>query len=135
MAPTCVCDFSRYGVLNRPEHTKPVMYCTYVDECDWVVNRISGEIWRYLVRSWSAFKSQMWRQQGYLTEKTLRSHLSFIEWTHWFANDQRCSHRQIAAWHSPLIQIVEVEAVFLVVTCHNTVMCFMKKPPVTFKLS
>ena len=43
MAPTCVCDFSRYGVLNRPQHTKPVMYCTYVDESDWVVNRISGE--------------------------------------------------------------------------------------------
>ena len=34
-----------------------------------------------------------------------------------------------------LIQIVEVEAVFLVVTCHNTVMCFMKTPSVTFKLS
>ena len=25
-----------------------------------------------LVRSWSAFKSQMWRLQGYLTEKTLK---------------------------------------------------------------
>ncbi|CAL8374397.1 unnamed protein product [Boreogadus saida] len=48
-----------------------------------------GEIWRYLVRSWSAFKSQMWRLQGYLTEKTLKSHLSFIEWTHWFANDHK----------------------------------------------
>ena len=36
-------DFLRYGVLNRPQHTKPVMYCTYVDESDWVVNRISGE--------------------------------------------------------------------------------------------
>ncbi|CAL8391821.1 unnamed protein product [Arctogadus glacialis] len=47
------------------------------------------EIWRYLVRSGSAFKSQMWRLQGYLTEKTLKSHLSFIEWTHWFANDHK----------------------------------------------
>ena len=43
MAPTCVVFFLRYGVLNRPQHTKPVMYCTYVDESDWVVNRISGE--------------------------------------------------------------------------------------------
>ena len=48
---------------------------------------------------------------------------------------QRCSHRQIAAWHAPLIQIEEVEAVFLVVTSHNNVMCFMKTPSVTFKLS
>ena len=37
----------------------------------------------------SAFKSQMWRLQGYLTGKTLKSHLSFIEWTHWFANDHK----------------------------------------------
>ena len=48
---------------------------------------------------------------------------------------QRCSHGQIAAWHLPLIQIVEVEAVFIVVTCHNTVMCFNKTTSVTFKLS
>ncbi|CAL8290467.1 unnamed protein product [Arctogadus glacialis] len=52
-------------------------------------SRMEGEIWRYLVRSWSAFKSQMWTLQGYLTEKTLKSHLSFIEWTHWFANDHK----------------------------------------------
>ena len=48
---------------------------------------------------------------------------------------QRCSHRQTAAWLSPLIQIVEVEAVCILVTCHNTVMCFIQTPSVTFTLS
>ena len=42
-----------------------------------------------------------------------------VEWP------QRCSPRQIAAWHSSLIQIVNVEAVCILVTCHNTVMCFI----------
>ncbi|CAL8234151.1 unnamed protein product [Boreogadus saida] len=50
-------------------------------KADQDLTSMEGEIWRYLVRSWSAFKSQMWRLQGYLTEKTLKSHLSFIEWT------------------------------------------------------
>ncbi|CAL8310086.1 unnamed protein product [Boreogadus saida] len=50
-------------------------------KADQDLTSMEGEIWRYLVRSWSAFKSQMWRLQGYLTEKTLKSRLSFIEWT------------------------------------------------------
>ena len=90
-----------------------------------------GEIWRYLVRAWSAYKSQVWRLWGNRTERTLKSHLSFIVWTHWWAN----SSRQIAARHSPLIQITEVEAVCILFTCHNTVMCFIKTHSVTFKLS
>ena len=47
---------------------------------------------------------------------------------------RRCSPRQIAAWHSPLIQIVEVEAVCILATCHNIVMCVIKTPSVAFKL-
>lgn len=50
---------------------------------------MEGQIWRYLVKAWSAYKSQVWRLWGNRTERTLKSHLSFIEWTHWFANDHK----------------------------------------------
>ena len=33
-----------------------------------------------------SLKSQVWRLQGNRTERKLKSHLSFIEWSHWFAN-------------------------------------------------
>ncbi|XP_059361248.1 uncharacterized protein LOC132098949 [Carassius carassius] len=34
-------------------------------------------------RAWLTYKSQIWRMRGNRTEKLLKEHLCFIEWTYW----------------------------------------------------
>nr|XP_055075339.1 uncharacterized protein LOC129454779 [Misgurnus anguillicaudatus] len=38
-----------------------------------------------LERAWQTYKMQIWRMRGNRSEKTLKQHLCFIEWTHWLA--------------------------------------------------
>ena len=73
----------------------------------------NNRIW-WLTVSWVSFTP--WRTGLYqildTKEPSLINRVDSLvgEWA------QRCSPRQIAAWHSPLIQIVEVEAVCILVT-------------------
>ena len=53
------------------------------------VNPVTGVHTQNIERAWSAYKSKVWRLRGNRTERTLKSHLSFIEWTHWFANNHK----------------------------------------------
>jgi hypothetical protein len=53
------------------------------------VNPVTGAHTQNIERAWSAYKSKVWRLRGNRTERTLKSHLSFIEWTHWLANDHK----------------------------------------------
>ncbi|XP_034074152.1 uncharacterized protein LOC117547480 isoform X2 [Gymnodraco acuticeps] len=53
------------------------------------VNPDTGAHTQNIERAWSTYKSQVWRLQRNRTVKTLKSHLAFIEWTHWLANEHK----------------------------------------------
>jgi transposase-like protein len=43
----------------------------------------TGSHTQHIERYWQTIKGQVWRLRGNRTEKILKSHLKFIEWTYW----------------------------------------------------
>ncbi|KAI7789712.1 hypothetical protein IRJ41_007666 [Triplophysa rosa] len=56
---------------------------------EWFVDPNHGGHTQNIERAWLTYKSQIWRLRGNRTEKLLKEHLSFIEWTYWLGYEHK----------------------------------------------
>ena len=74
-------DHSSHGqVAGLHDCTGTEWLCTFFCKPQPVIRQPSHRSpYQNIERAWSAYKSKVWRLPGNLTERTLKSHLSFIE--------------------------------------------------------
>ena len=53
------------------------------------VDPVTGSHTQHIERFWKTAKCEIWRARGNRSEKMLKTHLKFIEWTYWLGKRHR----------------------------------------------